>query len=183
MKVLEIEPLEKQRLGLIFLDKDTPEEDIEDMLKAYEPEFVAVENELMEECINVFQNDPIPVYPVGVSEYAEIHISVMMDEKRELVEGMAGVNDPYAIGYSGMLEEELKQAEEEMITVREAWMVMGILDRSREIEKSALKAFFIGETGHWERMRELLESVGVETETTTDLISPTIPKKEALLVA
>jgi methylene-tetrahydromethanopterin dehydrogenase len=195
-EVLEFEPLEGKRLTAIFLQKlDRPSEEeleyVRSMIREYDPDFAAEElgdqtiEDFYEEDVyaRVFQDAGILIYPVDISEYARTSISAMLDEKKRLADmvaasykGMEKISDnantEYIKAYAEALQAEYEEIKEHIdVSVKNSWMVKGILDRSKEFPKDELTCLFIGSITYWRGTVELLKSVGVEVRK-SHLIAP-----------
>jgi methylene-tetrahydromethanopterin dehydrogenase len=189
-EVLEFEPLEGKKLTVVFVQKlgKPPAEEIDylkSLIKEYDPDFAA--EELGDRTIDdfykkdpyamVFQDAGVLIYPVDISEYAKTSISAVVDEKKRLADRLAATskgldsisdkaNAEYVKAYADALQAEYEEVKEHAeITVRNSWMVKGILDYSKEFSKDELMCLFIGGIAHWNGMVELLRSMDVEVRT------------------
>jgi nitrogenase molybdenum-iron protein alpha/beta subunit len=188
MEVLEFEPLDK-KLTVIFIEKheNVRKEELEymkSMIREYDPDFAAEElgdqtiEDFYEEDVyaRVFQDAGILIYPVDISEYARTSISAMLDEKKRLADmvaasykGMEKISDnantEYIKAYAEALQAEYEEIKEDIdVSVKNSWMVKGILDYSKKFSREKLICFFVGESTHWNGMAQLLESMGAEVQ-------------------
>jgi methylene-tetrahydromethanopterin dehydrogenase len=187
MEVLELEKIEGKKLTVVFLQRlENPSESeleyVKKLLMDYKPDFVAEElgDRRIEDFyekdpyVRIVQDMGIMGYPVDISEYAKLSISSMVDEKKRLADRVEATykeleklsrkeDAEYVKAYAEALEAEYKELKEHAeVTVRNSWMVKGILDVSREIEGEELKCLFIGGISHWRGTMELLKTMGVE---------------------
>ena len=186
-EVLEFEPMEGKKLTVIFVQKvGVPSkeeiEHIKDLIKKYDPDFAA--EELGDRTIDdfykkdpyamVFQDAGILIYPVDISEYAKTNIYSVLGEKKRLADLLTTTykdlenlsekgNAEYVKTYAEALQAEYEGVKEHAeITVKNSWIVKGILDYSKEFSKDELVCMFIGGITHWNGMVELLRSMDVK---------------------
>ncbi|MDY6965407.1 MAG: hypothetical protein SVM80_05470 [Halobacteriota archaeon] len=185
METLEFVPLDGKKLTVEFIQKSErlSKEDIEHIKRLIEekkPDFAA--EELGDRTIDdfykkdpyagVFQDAGVLIYPVDISEYAKTSISAVVDEKRRLVDAveasyMDEEDAEYVKAYAEALRAEYEEMrEQEEISIRNDWMVKGILDCAHRVSKEDILCIFIGDAIHWDGMMELLRSVGAEIHTT-----------------
>lgn len=182
METLEFEPLESKKLTVIFSKKvkSLSEDDIEilrDLIVEYKPDFAAEElgNRSIDDFYkndqysSILQDAGVLVYPVDISEYAKTSISIMVDEKRRLADMVDAsciddADSEYVKAYADALRSEYEELrEKEEISIRNDWMVKGILDCAKKVSKKEILCIFIGDEVHWEGMTRTLKSLGVET--------------------
>jgi hypothetical protein len=186
METLEFEPLEGKKLMVVFVQKlEKPSaEEVECLIKEYDPDFAA--EELWDRTIDdfhrkdpyawVFQNAGVLIYPVDISEYAKTSISAMVDEKRRLAEVVEAsciddANAEYAKAYADALHAEYEaMGEDETISIRNNWMVKGILDCANRFSKEDITCIFISDRIHWNGMMKILDGIGAETRDASTLI-------------
>ena len=152
------------------------------MIKEHDPDFAATE--LGDRTIDdfykkdpyarVFQDAGVLIYPVDISEYAKTSISAVVDEKKRLADRLTvtykdldaisdEANAEYVKAYADALQAEYEEVKEHAeITVRNSWMVKGVMDYSKEFSKDELLCLFIGGIAHWKGMVDLLRSMDVE---------------------
>ncbi len=185
-EVLEFEPLEGKKLTVVFVQKVAkPSEEEADYLKSlikeYDPDFAAEEmgNRSIDDFYKkdpyarIFQDAGILIYPVDISEYAKTSISAIVDEKKRLADRLTETyeeltslsdkkNAEYVKAYADSLQAEYGEVKEHAeITVKNSWMVKGVLDYSKEFSKDEIVCLFIGGIAHWNGMVELLKSMEV----------------------
>ena len=186
-EVLEFEPMEGKKLTVVFVQKvGVPSkeeiEHLKDLIKEYDPDFAA--EELGDRTIDdfykkdpyamVFQDAGILIYPVDISDYAKTNISAVVGEKKRLADRLTSTykdlenlsdkeNAEYVKAYAEALQAEYDEVKEHAeITVKNSWMVKGIMDYSKEFSKDELVCLFIGGIAHWKGMVELLKSMDIE---------------------
>ncbi len=198
LEVLDFNKLEGKKLTVVFLQKlKNPSQAelvyVTKLIKEYDPDFVT--EELGDRTIEDFyEKDPyvntikdlgVIMYPVGISDYAQASIDAMIDEKKQLADRAAEAyaemdnikdetNAEYVKAYADSLQaeyEELKEHSE--ITVKNSWMVQGMLDCTKEVSKDELVCLFIGGISHWRGITELLRSMEVEVRE-SHLVAPVI---------
>ncbi|MDY6865941.1 MAG: hypothetical protein SVY15_08235 [Halobacteriota archaeon] len=182
METLEFEPLGSKRLTVLFVKKSKePNEDelssLKDIIKTYPPEFAAEELGertiddfyKMDQYARLFQEEGVMIYPVDISDYAKLSISAITLEKRRLAEMTEAsckdkANAEYVKAYASVLRDEYESMRrEEEISIRNDWMVKGILESAHRFVKKDIICLFIGDKKHWRGMKETLNSLGAET--------------------
>jgi methylene-tetrahydromethanopterin dehydrogenase len=148
---------------------------MEDLVKKNKPDF-AVEDRGMrsseektsdeDEFIAIFRRKGISYEMVDIPEYALNYISSPINNKKALIKkfsaeieeykkrGQVHYNDPHfqqLVLWHQYLKEDCKAQEEElMFKVRESWMMMGILEIAKKIEKKEITALFICDKRHFD---------------------------------
>ena len=189
METLEFEPLGSKRLTVLFVQKrkEPSEEELhslKEMIEASAPEFAA--EELGERTIDnfykedpyarLFQEEGVMIYPVDISDYAKLSISAITLEKRRLAEMAEAsctdeANAEYVKAYTSVLRDEYESMrQDEELSIRNDWMVKGILDSAHRFSKKEIICLFIGDKKHWEGMKETLHELGVETYKASALV-------------
>ena len=118
----------------------------------------------------------IPFFAVDIDENAKGYVISLLEEKRELrdrilkaleeLPGENGVEKEYLIAYGQCLQQEIEEIEHEVkFSVRESWIVMGILEKARKLEKEEIICLHISSPEHVGGVQKLLESADVEVET------------------
>lgn len=142
----------------------------------------------------LFRRSNIPFFPVDIDEYARTYLESSIDEKRQLRDRMLEALDKlsneskesnlerdYLITYAQCLQQELEdELHEVCFPVRERWIVMGILNKAREVnEKDEVTCLHICSPEHIKGVKELLESldVGVEVIKISKKAVSTAPEK------
>ena len=73
-------------------------------------------------------------------------------------------NAEYIKAYASVLREEYESMRrEEEISIRNDWMVKGILESAHRFVKNDVMCLFIGDKKHWSGMKETLQGLGAET--------------------
>jgi methylene-tetrahydromethanopterin dehydrogenase len=118
----------------------------------------------------------IPLYAVDIDENAKGYVVSLLEEKKQLrdrilkaLEELPSENNiekEYLIAYGQCLQQEIEEVEKEVkFSVRESWIVMGILENARKLEKEKIICLHISSPEHVTGVKKLLESVDVDTET------------------
>jgi methylene-tetrahydromethanopterin dehydrogenase len=181
-------PKEEDILGDLFFISHEYIDFIKDLLRKYEPDFVVEDkgmrsnNEITEDDIfgAIFKTAGIPYEFVTIPEYALNNISVPLMERKELIKqfseeiesykrmGRVHYNDPHfqqLILWHQFLKEDYKSQEDEIrYKIREAWMMMGILELAKKKEKRNLKAFFICDKRNFDGIVFLASQLNVEVK-------------------
>ena len=188
METLEFEPLGSKRLTVLFVQKsketsDNERTNLKEIIEACASEFAA--EELGDRTIDdfykkdpyarLFQEEGVMIYPVDISEHAKLSLSAITLEKRRLAEMTElsctdKANSEYVKAYAAVLREEYESMRrDEEISIRNDWMVKGILESAHRFVKKDIICLFIGDRKHWRGMNETLKNLGVETHQASDL--------------
>ena len=137
------------------------------------------ENNILAE---IFQRNKVPFFPVDIDEHARVYLEASLNEKKQLRDKMLEVLEnlskqeleseesrikrDYLVAYAQSLQLEFEEELNEIcFPVRERWIVMGILDRAREIsDKEEITCLHICSPEHVEGVKNLLESLGSRVE-------------------
>ena len=129
-----------------------------------------------------FQRNKVPFFPVDMDEQARTYLENNLDEKKRLRDEMLealeeiskqedeseefNIKKEYLSAYVQSLQMEFEDELREIcFPVRERWIVMGILDRAREIrDKEEVTCLHICSPEHTEGVKDLLRSLGVTVE-------------------
>ncbi|MCK4280491.1 MAG: hypothetical protein KAX10_00120 [Candidatus Lokiarchaeota archaeon] len=213
MQVLELKPLKNKKLEIILMESEFPiswwleptkeqlEESlnfsfmskdylklIEDMLRKYQPNFVAEERGLRESdklhyddaFIDLFRDFKILYKMVDINENALGYLASTIDKNADLLNGIKAEikkikkkggfhpNDHYfqqLIVWEDYLQGEYENQEEEIrYKIREAWMMMGVLDIAKEQKEKNLKCLFICDKRHFDGITSLADDLGIEVQ-------------------
>ena len=119
----------------------------------------------------------VPYYPVDIDEYAKAYLASTLDEKKDLRDKVlrwlaqlskrededARSKIEYLTAYGQYLQHELEEeVKRTSFTVRESWIVMGILDHAKEVEKNEVVGIHICSPRHVKGITKLLTSLNVE---------------------
>jgi len=164
---------------------------IESLVEKYKPDFALEErpnsynNNEKDPLKALFQHNKVPFKHADIEESAEGYLSTALDEHREIMmkleqrikeiiekEGKAPMEDEEfqrLLIWKEYLKKDYDDQEDEVrYKVREAWMMMNILNLAKDIGKNVetnkLKGFFICDKRHFDGLDDLAESLGVETE-------------------
>lgn len=129
----------------------------------------------------MFQKNGVPFFPVDIDGNAKMYLETIINKKRDLRDNVikaltklskktskeVATEREYLVAYGQCLQAELYEQEQEAnSSIRENWMVMGILDHAREIDdKKEIRSLHICSPEHTEGIRKLLESIDIQVET------------------
>jgi methylene-tetrahydromethanopterin dehydrogenase len=126
----------------------------------------------------LFKKKGVPFFPVDIDENARGYLAADMQEKVEarnqVLEALAkspkkaadSVEKEYLVAYGQCLQLELEEKQHEAsFPVRENWIVMGVLDQAKELDKDAITCLHISSPEHVGEIETLLESLEVSTQT------------------
>jgi len=124
----------------------------------------------------ISQKSNIPLFAVDMDENAKGYVFSLLEEKKELrdrilkaLEEMPNkdsMEKEYLIAYGQCLQQEIEEIEREAkFSVRENWIVMGILENARKMEKEEIVCIHVSSPEHVSGVKKLLESVDAEVET------------------
>jgi hypothetical protein len=162
---------------------------IESLIEKYKPNF-AIEEKPNSWDNGLNQNDPlealflkhkIPFKHADISENAEFYLSSALDEHRTMIQNLENrIRDIIKKQGKAPEEDELfqqlvlwkeymqkdydTQEDEVRYKVREAWMMMNILNLARELNEKKLKALFICDPRHFNGIEKLTMDLGIESE-------------------
>ncbi|MGQ9552378.1 MAG: methylene-tetrahydromethanopterin dehydrogenase N-terminal domain-containing protein, partial [Candidatus Bathycorpusculaceae bacterium] len=128
----------------------------------------------------LFKKRDIPFSAVDIDEDAKGRLASVMEDKKQLRDRIFNALEKllleenraretekeYLTAYGQCLQQEIEEAEREVkFSVREDWIVMGILERAKKIEKEEITCIHISSPEHVSGVKRLLESLSVEVET------------------
>ncbi len=161
---------------------------IEGLIEKYHPDFAMEERGMKDETLNpndplvrLFKEKGIQFKLADISENASDYLSAALDDHkesikkleiriREIIEKNGGVPEEDEFFQQLFLWKEYlhrdydEQEDEIRYKVREAWMMMNILNLAREIDGKKLKGLFICDLRHFNGLDKLANELGVETE-------------------
>jgi len=166
---------------------------INTLVQKYEPDFALEEhpNYLTDSpddndpLKSLFKSKNIPFKNADISENAESYLSSALDGHKEAIKkleqriketiekkgGKPEKDEQFQqlMLWKEYLKRDYSEQEDEIrYKVREAWMMMNILNLARDISKIAdkkkIKAMFICDPKHFEGLEKLTEDLGIETE-------------------
>jgi len=122
-----------------------------------------------------FQKKKIPFFAVEIDENAKGYLLSSLEEKEELLNNILtrlkesasenAYEREYLTAYAQCLQQEISEMKNEVkFSIRESWIVMGILENARKIDKENIVAIHIASPEHVNGVKKLLESVDVEVE-------------------
>ena len=162
---------------------------IESLIEKYKPDF-AIEERPNSWDNGLDQGDPlealfskhnIPFKHADISENAELYLSSALDEHRNMIRNLENrIRDEIKKKGNVPEKDELfqqlvlwkeymqkdygTQEDEVRYKVREAWMMMNILNQAREITEKKLKGLFICDVRHFNGIEKLTKELGIESE-------------------
>jgi methylene-tetrahydromethanopterin dehydrogenase len=128
---------------------------------------------------NVFQKSSIPFFPVDIDSDAKTYLESAFDEKTALrdkiINSIENLNKQknsdsterdYLVAYGQSLQSEIEEQEREVnFSIRESWIVMGIMEHAREIKnKDEITCLYICSPEHVTGIKQMLESVNANVE-------------------
>lgn len=162
---------------------------ISDLIEKYHPNFTVEEkgshweDKLSDDDLlqSLFRERYISYNLVDISENAEGYLSVELDKHKSFIKQLSKRIHEMTNQKGGILRENFdfqqitawkqylqqdydRQENEIRFKVREAWMMMKILNIAREFKENKLKAFFICDVSHFEGIEDLATELGIETE-------------------
>ena len=162
---------------------------IDSLIEKYKPDFALEERPNMwntklnssEPLRVLFKKRGVPFDHADISENAELYLSSALDEhktmikklKKRIDEIMKNNNEipqnddifERIILWKEYLQQDYDIQEDEIrYKVREAWMMMKILNLAREMEGKKLKGIFICDSRHFNGLEKLSEELGIEIE-------------------
>jgi methylene-tetrahydromethanopterin dehydrogenase len=135
------------------------------------------ENNMLAE---VFKKSKVPFFPVEIGENAKTYLKTAIDKKTEqrnkvlkALDNLSKQKDQdsterdYLVAYGQNLQLEIEEQEREVnFSIRESWIVMGILDHAREVTgKDEVTCLHICSPEHAEGIKKLLEKLNAKVET------------------
>ncbi len=161
---------------------------IEDIVKNHKPDFIVEEKGMRssddlqydDALVDLFREYNIRYKMVDISENALGYLASTIDRNVGLLKdfrveienlkekGGVHPNDfklEQLVAWWDHLQGEYSNQEDEIrYEVRESWMIMGILDLARKIEKKHLKAIFICDKEHFDGIKSLADDLGINIE-------------------
>ena len=161
---------------------------IESLIEKYKPDFALEEKGLREEesiksdpLARLFKEKSIPFKFADIEENASDYLSTALDEHRSTInnlekrikeimdkKGVKPSDDELfqrLLLWKEYLQKDYGQQENEIrYKVREAWMMMNILNLAKEIDGKKLRGLFMCDLRHFNGLEKLAEDLGVETE-------------------
>ncbi|MBY8979114.1 MAG: hypothetical protein KGD72_01880 [Candidatus Lokiarchaeota archaeon] len=162
---------------------------IDNLIEKYSPDFALEEKpNFWDDPLNpndplktLFKKKGIRFKHADISENAEFYLSAALNEHRNMLQTLeerikgiitenGGVpSEDELFQQLALWKEYLKkdydtQEDEIRYKVREAWMMMNILNLAKEIKGEKLKGLFICDLRHFEGLDKLANDLGIETE-------------------
>ena len=129
---------------------------------------------------DVLKKSNVPFFPVEIDENAKTYLKTAIDKKTEqrnkvlkALDNLSKQKDQdsterdYLVAYGQNLQLEIEEQEREVnFSIRESWIVMGILDHAKEVAgKDDIICLHICSPEHAEGIKKLLEKINVKVET------------------
>jgi len=161
---------------------------IESLIDKYEPDFALEERGMKDDFLNpndplaqLFKKKAVPFKLADISENASSYLSAALDEHRdsvkklenkirEVIEQKGEVPEKdegfqQLLLWKEYLQRDFDEQEDEVrYKIREAWMMMNILNLAKEVDGKSLKGLFICDLRHFNGIEKLAGDLGVETE-------------------
>ncbi len=181
-------PKEEGILGSLFFVSRVYMEFIKDLVNKYHPNFVVEDKGMRsieepatdDEFGAIFRNADIPYEFVDIPDYALNVVSAPLMDKKGFIKkiteeiesykkmGRVHYNDTnfqQLVIWKQLLKDDFKAQEDEIrYKIREAWMMMNILELAKKQEKSQLKAFFITDKRHFDGITFLAKELDIGIE-------------------
>lgn len=160
---------------------------IEDLINKYHPNFAVEEkgsrwDEVISEedpIAALFKQNNIPYQKIDISENAEGYLNANFEEYRTRIKQLNKVIEGYMTSsknapennfdfqrillWKQYLQQEYKEQENEIrFKVREAWMMMKIMNIARNVESKNIIAFHICDIQHFDGIKQYSEELGVD---------------------
>lgn len=159
---------------------------VEDLIQQYTPHFAVEEKGLRTRdeflydnpLLEVFNRAGIPYQWVDISENALGYLLSTLEDRKNLLKGIKNelvkvfnkeskINDnvylQQLINWGNYLQTDYKREEAEIrFKVREAWMMMGILELAQKREEKELTVLLICDKDHFDGMTNLSEGLGID---------------------
>ncbi len=160
-----------------------------DLIEKYEPDFGVEENGSRAEetpsqddpLYSLFKAKNIPFQTVDISENAELYLSSALGDHKTLLEQISEKIEEMRKEAGGIPKDNFKfqrllvwrkyltqqygiKEDEVRYEVREAWMMMRILNIAKSLEKKKQKALFICDERHFEGISKLADELGIKVE-------------------
>jgi len=185
---MELSSDKKMTTADLFLMSKEYLQFIEDLVKDHKPDFIVEEKGMRsgddlqyeDALVDLFRKFKIQYKMVDISENALGYLASTIDrdvgllreikvEIKNLKEkGGVHPNDfnlQQLIAWRDHLQDEYSRQKDEIrYEVRESWMMMGILDLARKIEKKNLKAIFICDKEHSDGIKSLADDLEIKVE-------------------
>ncbi len=128
---------------------------------------------------DVFQKSRIPFFPVDIDSEAKTYLLTAVDKKVSLrdsiIKNIENINKQklndsterdYLVAYGQSVQSEIEEQEREVnFSVRESWIVMGIMEHAREVQnKNEITCLHICSPEHVAGIKQLLETLNVKVE-------------------
>ncbi len=162
---------------------------IDSLIEKYKPDFALEERpNFWDDPLNpndplktLFEKKKIAFKHADISENAEFYLSAALEEHRRMLasleekirdimkkKGSNPENDELfqqLVLWKEYLQKDYDNQEDEVrYKVREAWMMMNILNSAKDLNGKKLKGIFICDNRHFDGLEKLANELGIETE-------------------
>ncbi|MFX1572882.1 MAG: hypothetical protein ACFFB0_09040 [Promethearchaeota archaeon] len=162
---------------------------VDSLIEKYKPDFIIEERpnswdkkaNSNDPLKTLFEMKKIPFKYADISENAELYLSATLDKHRNIIKDLeVKINELLKMPKNAAENEEFfqrillwkeylqmdynTQEDEVRYKVREAWMMMNILNFAREMEMIKLKCIFICDPRHFDGLEKLSADLGINTE-------------------
>ncbi len=161
---------------------------LENIIEKAKPDFATEElgmrsqNEFYEDSVlaKIFKNNKISFVPVDIDGNAKAYLTANLDKKKEIRDDILkrlaslskqksqeeSLEKEYLVAYGQCLQLELEELEREIcFPIRESWIVMGILDQAKDLNKDEITCIHLCSPEHVEGIKKLLETLNITVET------------------
>jgi len=134
--------------------------------------------------VQLFNRKGIPFVAADIDENAKGYLASAFEEKKQLRDRIVGALEDtsteardaqsmereYLMAYGQCLQQDIEDAENEVkSSIRQSWIVMGILEEARKLEKEEITCLHVSSPENVSGVKKLLESLNVEVE----IVQPT----------
>jgi len=161
---------------------------VEKLIEKYEPDIALEERGMRDESLNpndplvsLFKKKNIPFKLADISQNASDYLAAALEEHRDsirkLEERIREISEnrrsnieidfdfQQILLWKEYLQRDFDEQEDSVrFKVREAWMMMNIINLAKEVKTKKLKGLFICDLKHFNGIEKLADELGVETE-------------------
>ena len=162
---------------------------VKGLIQKYEPDFAMEEKgSRWEDTMSkddpldkLFEEQGISYSFADISENALGYLSSALDEYRDMIKGLSGeieetiklngrvptedLEFQKMVTWKQHLENEYKAQENDVrYKVREAWMMMRLLEKARKLDEKKITALFVCDKRHFNGLTDLADELGVKTQ-------------------
>ena len=161
---------------------------VEKLIEKYEPDIALEERGMRDESLNpndplvsLFKKKNIPFKLADISQNASDYLAAALEEHRDSIRKLEerireisekrrsnieiDFNFQQLLLWKEYLQRDFDEQEDSVrFKVREAWMMMNIINLAKEVKTKKLKGLFICDLRHFNGIEKLANELGVETE-------------------